>query len=146
MEDRTETAERIIPADAQTLFEIVADPRMHPVIDGSGTVMGTMGQIPERLSLGAKFGMSMKIGLPYPIRNTVIAFEEGRHIGWRHMFHHEWHYEFEPVDGGTRVTETYDWGAGWMPPAYYRSLGFIKAARRSMPATLERLEEVALQQ
>lgn len=145
MANRTETAERFIPADAQTLFDIVADPGMHPVIDGSGTVKGTLGPVPERLSLGAKFGMSMKIGLPYPIRNQVIAFEDGRHIGWRHFFQHEWHYEFEPAEGGTKVTETYDWGAGWMPRPYYQLLGFIDAARQSMPKTLERLEAVALQ-
>ncbi|HEY2984278.1 MAG TPA: hypothetical protein VGJ38_09015 [Jatrophihabitantaceae bacterium] len=32
------TQTRMITADPQTLFDIVADPAMHPVIDGSGTV------------------------------------------------------------------------------------------------------------
>ena len=33
--------ERVIAADPQRLFDIVADPAMHPVIDGSGTVQAS---------------------------------------------------------------------------------------------------------
>ena len=37
------------------------------MIDGSGSVRGVQERTPERLSPGGKFGMQMKIGLPYKI-------------------------------------------------------------------------------
>lgn len=80
---------------------------MHPVIDGSGTVRGRISG-PERLSLGARFGMRMRIGLPYVIWNEVIEFDEGRLIAWRHVNHHVWRYELAPDGDGTLVTETFD--------------------------------------
>lgn len=106
-----------INAPAQKIFDVIADPRCHPKIDGSGTVQGTLTG-PARLSLGAKFGMSMKIGLPYAISNTVVEFDEGRRIGWCHLGRHTWRYELEPVDATTTVvTETFDGSTAWFPPA-----------------------------
>lgn len=32
------TVERTIPADAAAIFDVLADPAQHPVIDGSGSV------------------------------------------------------------------------------------------------------------
>lgn len=106
-----------INAPAQTIFDVIADPRQHSAIDGSGTVQGTLSG-PTRLSLGAKFGMSMKIGLPYTISNTVVEFDEGRRIGWCHLGRHTWRYELDPVDANTTiVTETFDGSTAWFPPA-----------------------------
>ena len=49
-----------INAPIAKVFAIVTNPKMHPVIDGSGMVKGsTVG--PEKLILGSKFGMKMKI-------------------------------------------------------------------------------------
>jgi len=70
---------------------------------------------PERLSLGAKFGMEMKIVLPYKMTNEVVEFEEGRLIGWRHLGGHVWRYILEPVEGGTKVTEQFDWNSNKSP-------------------------------
>ena len=103
------SVERVIAATPDRIFDVLADPAQHPVIDGSGTVKHTRGETPARLSLGAKFGMSMKLGVPYGITNTVVEFEDGRRIAWRHFGGHRWRYELEPADGGTRVRETYDW-------------------------------------
>lgn len=106
-----------INAPAQTIFDVIADPRQHSAIDGSGTVRGTLSG-PTRLSLGAKFGMSMQIGLPYTISNTVVEFDEGRRIGWCHLGRHTWRYELDPVDANTTiVTETFDGSTAWFPPA-----------------------------
>ncbi|MBN9619927.1 MAG: SRPBCC family protein, partial [Actinobacteria bacterium] len=99
------TESRVIAAEPQRLFDIVADPAMHPVIDGSGSVRALRSGGPERLALGSTFGMDMKLGAAYKITNTVVEFEEGRRIAWRHFNGHIWRYVFEPVDGGTRVTE-----------------------------------------
>jgi uncharacterized protein YndB with AHSA1/START domain len=101
------SASRVVPASPQEIFDLLADPRQHHVIDGSGMVQGAVSG-PDRLSLGARFGMSMRMGIPYRITNTVVEFEEGRRIAWRHFGQHRWRYELEPVDGGTKVTETFD--------------------------------------
>jgi uncharacterized protein YndB with AHSA1/START domain len=101
------TASTVVAAPPSVVFAILADPRQHPRIDGSGTVRGTVAG-PERLSLGAEFGMDMKQGASYKIKNRVVEFEEDRLIAWRHMGPHRWRYELEPVEGGTRVTESWD--------------------------------------
>ena len=46
--------------------------------------------------------MKMKILVPYKMMNTVVEFEEGSRIGWRHVGGHVWRYILEPVDGGTK--------------------------------------------
>ena len=131
----------VIAADPQQLFDIVADPAQHPVIDGSGTVQASRAGGPERLSLGAKFGMDMKLGAPYKIENTVVEFEEGRRIAWRHFNGHIWRYTFEPVDGGTEVTEQWDATQVWNKLAL-RLAGFPKRNRAGIQGTLARLGEV----
>jgi Polyketide cyclase / dehydrase and lipid transport len=133
---------RTIAADPQRLFDIVADPAMHPVIDGSGSVQSAQPDNPARLSLGATFGMDMKLGAPYKITNTVVEFEEGRRLGWRHFNGHVWRYTFEPVEGGTRVTEQWDARRVWNRIAL-RLSGFPNRNRDGIIATLARLEEVA---
>lgn len=97
-----------VKAAPGTIFEILADPRRHGEIDGSGTVQSARVNSPARLSLGAQFGMNMKITVPYRITNTVVEFEENKRIAWRHIGGHIWRYILEPVDGGTQVTEQFD--------------------------------------
>jgi uncharacterized protein YndB with AHSA1/START domain len=132
---------RVIPASPQQLFDIVADPALHPVMDGSGTVRALRDGAPDRLSLGAKFGIDMKAGASYKIVNTVIEFEEGHRIAWRHFNGHVWRYTFDAVDGGTRVTEEWD-----ARPAKNRLLlrlmGFPERNRRGIVATLAKLDEL----
>ena len=105
----------IVPAPAQMIFDWLADPRRHSEIDGSGSVQAAQINAPERLSLDATFGMQMKIGLSYKITNTVVEFEEGKTIAWRHFGGHIWRYILEPVDGGTKVTEQFDWNKSKSP-------------------------------
>lgn len=72
----------IVPAPAQAIFDLLADPRRHQEIDGSGSIQSAQLDAPERLSLNATFGMKMKIGLSYKITNTVVEFaEEHRLLG-----------------------------------------------------------------
>ena len=105
----------IVPAPAQMIFDLLADPRRHNEIDGSGSVQSAQINAPERLSLDATFGMQMKIGLSYKITNTVVEFEEGKTIAWRHFGGHIWRYILEPVEGGTKVTEQFDWNKSKSP-------------------------------
>jgi uncharacterized protein YndB with AHSA1/START domain len=140
---RQVTAEREIPATADEIFEVIADPSMHPVIDGSGTVRETRGDVPARLREGTRFGMNMRMGVPYIIRNVVVEYEEGRLIAWRHWGRHRWRWELEPRDGTTRVRHTFDWSTAPLPiRLYIEGLGIPEKNRRAMERTLERLEEV----
>lgn len=125
---------QFVPAPAAQIFELLASPHMHPTIDGSGSVRGGLSG-PQRLSLGAKFGMSMRIGVPYRITNTVVEFAEGKRIGWRHFGGHVWRYILEPVDGGTLVTEQFDYStnrANWL----LRAMKAIPTNEVSMRKTL----------
>jgi hypothetical protein len=132
----------VVAAPAQRLFDIVADPAMHAVIDGSGTVRAARAGGPARLALGAKFGMDMRLGARYRIVNTVVEFDEPRQIGWRHFNGHVWRYLFEPVEGGTEVTEQWD-----ARPAKNRLLlrlvGFPARNRAGIVGTLARLKQRA---
>ena len=105
----------IVPAPAQMIFDLLADSRRHGEIDGSGSIQSAQIDAPERLSLDATFGMQMKIGVRYKITNTVVEFEEGKTIAWRHFGGHIWRYILEPVDGGTKVTEQFDWNKSKSP-------------------------------
>jgi hypothetical protein len=86
--------------------------------------------------------MDMKIVASYKIVNTVVEFEEPSLIGWRHFNGHIWRYRFEPVEGGTLVTE--QWDARAAPTRLLlRLMGFPARNRAGMRATLERLDELA---
>jgi uncharacterized protein YndB with AHSA1/START domain len=99
-----------VQAPAADLFEIVADPRRHAELDGSGTVVGAV-TAPPRLSGGARFTVRMKqYGAPYKITSRVTDFAEGQVVEWQHPLGHRWRWEFTPLPGGaTRVTETFDY-------------------------------------
>lgn len=98
----------VIQAPADRIFALLADPRRHTDFDGSGSVRGAVSG-PARLSMGAKFGMAMRLGVPYRVSSQVKEFEEGRRIAWAHLGGHRWRYELESLpDGSTRVTETFD--------------------------------------
>ncbi|MBS3942399.1 MAG: SRPBCC family protein [Actinobacteria bacterium] len=111
---RRVSAARVIAADRQAIFDVLADPAQHPLIDGSGTVTDVQPGGPDRLGPGVRFGMDMRIGVPYGILNTVVEFEEGRLIAWRHFHGHRWRYELEDTTAddarpATLVTESFDW-------------------------------------
>ncbi|GAA2733012.1 hypothetical protein GCM10009867_10170 [Pedococcus aerophilus] len=133
-----------VEAPAEVVFAILADPRQHSRIDGSGSVRDTVSG-PARLSRGATFGVDMKLaGLSYRISNRVVEFEEGRLIAWRHFGGHRWRYELEPVGTGTRVTESFDYSMYAAPPRLLiEALGFPKRNRRGIRETLVKLRSVA---
>lgn len=139
---RQVSATRVINAPASAIFDLLADPAKHPVIDGSGTVRSALGQPGRRLALGDRFGMDMKLGLPYKIRNTVVEFEENALIAWRHFYGHRWRWQLKDLgDGRTEVTETFDWSTAWS--GFLLELIKAPAANlKSIRATLERLDKM----
>lgn len=140
MPSRVSEASRIIPASAEDIFEVLARPAQHSLIDGSDTVRGVQAKTPERLSPGARFGMEMRMGLPYKILNQVVEFEEGRRIAWRHFAGHVWRYRLDPVDEDhTRVTEQFD-PTGSKAPWVLTLINAHRRNQRSIEATLDRLD------
>ena len=134
-----------VEAPAAAVFAILADPRQHARIDGSGSVRDTVSG-PQRLERGATFGVDMKLGgVPYRISNRVVEFEEGRLIAWRHFGGHRWRYELEPTaEGGTRVTESFDYSMYAAPQRLLiEALGFPARNRRGIEQTLVTLKSVA---
>lgn len=134
---RTVTASTVVAAPPAEVFAMLANPHRHHEFDGSGTVRGATSG-PERLALGDRFGMSMKIRLPYRITNKVVEFEADRLIGWCHPARAVWRYELEPVDGGTRITETFDY-AGSPVAKGIELAGMAKGNAKSIRDTLRRL-------
>lgn len=132
-------AERVIPASPEAIFAVLVDPAQHAAIDGSGSVKAPRGATTDTLQLGTRFGMDMRLGVPYRITNTVVEYEENRLIAWRHAGGHVWRYELEPVEGGTRVVETFDYSTNRAPflLEVFRVPG---RNRKAMVETLARLE------
>jgi hypothetical protein len=120
------------------IFELLADPRKHHLFDGSGSVKDADIQAPSRLSLGAKFGMNMKIGVPYKLTNEVVEFVEGSRIGWRHIGGHVWRYILEPTAGGTKITEQFDYSTSKSP----MMLTIMKAIPRNEQSIIKTLKNI----
>jgi hypothetical protein len=118
-----------VRASASEIFEIVADPRRHGELDGSGTVLNTVAG-PDRLSQGARFSVQMKqYGMPYKITSEVTEFADGQVVEWRHPLGHRWRWEFAPLpDDSAQVTETFD----------YSRLGRAKAGGLKLSGTLQK--------
>jgi uncharacterized protein YndB with AHSA1/START domain len=144
------SVERKIRASPEAIFDVLADPSKHALIDGSGMVQGVVDNgEPTRLHLGVTFGMSMKLGIRYATASTVVEFEENRRIAWKtgpkgrlepYVAGRIWRYELEPLADGTLVRESWD-----ITGDHQRSLLrlgdiYSKKTRRDMELTLARLD------
>ena len=145
-----ESVERVIPAPPERIFALVADPRRHKDIDGSGTVRDAK-DLPERLELGSTFGMNMEYGGKYSMLNTVIEYEDNRRVTWQarpvnrkimgRLFGGRiWRYELEPVAAGTLVRESWDLSEEHNKRLVWQ---YRKKTRGNMERTLERIEQLA---
>lgn len=142
------TVERVVHAPAAEIFALLSDPSRHHEFDGSGSVRNSKGHS-GTVGLGDRFGMSMKIGVPYAMENTIIEFEQDRRIAWRTtgptrigrvVGGRVWRYELEPVDNGTLVRESWDitGESAFTKPGVRRMAAMTE---KNMTATLDRLEE-----
>ncbi len=136
--DRVVRVSKMISATPQQIFDLLADPSRHQSIDGSGTVRDALSDAPQRLSLGSRFGMKMRLGLPYRITNEVVEFDEPTLIAWRHFGGHIWRYRLEEVADGTVVTEEFDWRRAKSPPML-RATRTPERNRKAIEGTLDRL-------
>jgi uncharacterized protein YndB with AHSA1/START domain len=121
----------VIDAPAADIFALLSDPDRHTDLDGSGMLRGLVAGQPL-LAIGQTFTMNMHqdaLG-DYRTVNAVTAFVPDARIGWEpHMDPgcelapkldgmkldgmkvggHTFTFDLREVDGGTEVTETYDW-------------------------------------
>ena len=132
----------VIEAPADKVFALLANPQRHPDFDGSDSVKANI-KGPTQLAKGAKFGMRMRIKLPYVITNEVVEYEQDRLIAWQHFGKHIWRYELAPATGGgTEVTESFDWEHA-RSPKFLEKRDYPAKNAVSMEKTLVRLKELA---
>lgn len=116
----------VIDAPAADIFALLSDPDRHTDLDGSGMLRGLVAGQPL-LAIGQTFTMDMHQDAfgDYRMVNAVTAFVPDARIGWEpHMDPgcelaskldgmqvggHTFTFDLREVDGGTEVTETYDW-------------------------------------
>lgn len=127
----TVSATAIVDAPPEAVFEYVRRPANHAAISGDETVKGTRTG-PEVLSLGDRFGMSMRLVVPYNVTSKVVEFEPGRRIAWCHFGGHRWRWELEPAgEGRCKVTETFDLSTARLPAAL-RVMGYPRGHERNV--------------
>jgi uncharacterized protein YndB with AHSA1/START domain len=144
------TVQRLVPAPAEPIFDLLADPAGHAEIDGGGTVKGARSG-GRRLALGDRFGMDMHLGVAYSTRNTVVELEENRRIAWQTtasgplgavLGGRIWRYELEPVEGGTLVSESWDLSQEKWTSRPVVKVTMTASTRRNMERTLERIDQL----
>ena len=151
MDGNTVSVDRVIKAPPGKIFALLADAGKHASFDGSDSVNhATQNSLP--LSMGSEFGMAMRgrketLFIPYRTTNTVIEYESDRRIAWQTyglgglVGGRIWRYELSPVDGGTRVRETWDVSEDkqkWM----ITSGSIPKQTADGMRATLDRIAKL----
>jgi uncharacterized protein YndB with AHSA1/START domain len=145
------TVERLVPAPANAIFDVLADPSKHNLIDGSGMLQGAKQESEPRLTLGSTFGMGMRMFVSYSTVNRVVEFEENRRIAWktgpagavgRVLAGRIWRYELEPTGGGTRVRESWDITEDHQRVLLKLGSIYSKKTKKDMERTLERLSEL----
>ena len=133
---------------------MLADPRSHAEVDGTGWVRGA--EDLERITAsGQVFRMAMyHEGHPdkdYETANLVEVFDEPRAISWRTGTESEtgelsfggwfWRYDLEPAGPSqTTVTLTYDWSA--VGPEVREYLTFPPFPPDHLARSLEHLAEI----
>jgi uncharacterized protein YndB with AHSA1/START domain len=146
---------RLIHARPHTLFRLLADPRNHTRLDGSGLLRGDpVG--PDRLKLGDTFTMRMsQAGKAYRSINQVVEFEPDRRIAWQSTGRkwrghslvggQRWRYILQPNPAGTLVEHAYVWGYAHMPLLTIWLPGFPRRMRPVMERSLANLAMLAVE-
>jgi len=123
LERDTVSATTTVDAAPADVFEFLRQPANHAVLSGDSSVREAISG-PDRLGPDDRFGMKMRIGVPYRVKSKVVEFEQDRRIAWCHFGGHRWRWDLEALpDGRTRVTETFDQSTALFPPGL-RLAGF----------------------
>ena len=128
-----------VAAAPREVFEFLRRPANHREINGDRTVRGTT-QGPPVLGPGDRFGMRMRVGVPYRVTSKVVEFEPDQRIAWCHFAGHRWRWELEPAGAGTKVTETFDQSTARGPlPLLLRWSGYPRRHRRNVATSVANL-------
>jgi hypothetical protein len=135
-DQRLLAAEIIIDAPANVIFDILVQPQRHIDVDGQRSVQSVISG-PERLTLGSKFTMGMRLGVRYRITSTVLEFVPNKRITWAHLLGNRWSYDLTALSPTqTLVRETNDLkAAGWrgrLSPVARNPEGMRKAIAKSL--------------
>ncbi|MGE2732087.1 SRPBCC family protein [Mycolicibacterium vaccae] len=137
-------------APADQIWDLVADVRntgrFSPEVMEAEWLDGATGP-----ALGARFRGHVKrneIGPVYWTTCRVTACDPGREFGFEVLIGdrpvNNWHYLFDPVDGGTDVTESFRMNEGLLTTVFGILGGQLRTRRnrRDMRKTLERIKAV----
>ena len=112
--------QRLIPADAGSIFRVLCDPQGHVAIDSSGMLMDATGDPVTAAGDSFVVHMDREALNDYPLGKydvtvNIKTFEQDREIAWtilgqiRPQIGHVYGYRLEPAEEGTLVTSYYDW-------------------------------------
>lgn len=146
---RHDTVTRLIAADPAAIFAVLRDPARHPALDDSGMVVQVLRGGPIT-GTGQVFRMAMTMGpgSTYETDNHVVVYEPDVAIGWAvaeadaQPLGWTWRFDLEPVPGGTRVSQTYDW-SGVTDAEVLRTIPFPAVPREVREETLNLLAAAA---
>lgn len=140
---RIVSAERIINAPAEKIFEFIADPSQQPLWDGN-----------DNLAEAATGQRVKQVGDVFIMKNTnenirenhVVEFDEAHRIAWKPSPvgeatpGHLWRWELESVSANkTLVRHTYDWTHLTDESRFERARA---TTEKSLLASIERLAEI----
>lgn len=135
---------------AGDLFAVLADPRRHVEIDGSGMLRPGADAQPVT---GAGQVFTMEMHLPslgdYRTENHVVDFVDGRSIAWMTAREGQppagvrWSWELLPADDGcTTVVHGYDWSRV-TDPAVLARVSFPRVSAEAMQESVRRVAAAA---
>jgi hypothetical protein len=142
--ERLET-QRIIGADAATIFAVLCDPRGHVAIDSSGMLMDATGEPVHAVGDSFVVHMDRESLNDYPLGRydvtvTITSFVADEEIAWtilgvmRPPIGHIYGYTLAAVDEGTLVTSYCDWSS--IDPIYKDAGIFPVISEGALRATL----------
>ena len=154
MPTETMSVTSTIPAPADAVFAVLADPASHPAIDGTGWVVKPLDDA-GLTATGQIFRMAMyhenHPAGSYEMANRVTEFTPPRTIAWEpgqdvagdgelKYGGWIWRYDLAPNPSGTDVTLSYDWSA---VPAFLREyISFPPFGTEHLTNSLAHLAEI----
>ncbi|HEY7430195.1 MAG TPA: polyketide cyclase [Streptosporangiaceae bacterium] len=120
MADERLEVQRLIPASAAAIFQVLCDPQGHVAIDSSGMLMAATGEPVGAVGDSFVVHMDREALNDYPLGRydvtvSIATFVPDREIAWtilgriRPQIGHIYGYQLEPAADGTLVTSYYDW-------------------------------------
>jgi hypothetical protein len=149
---------RTVEAGPEQLFALLATPSRHTEFDSSNMLRGAEGNAGPISAVGDEFivNMNNQVLGDYQIKNTVVAYEKDRTIGWAPSLYppdgytdkigdvkpggHTFTWHLEPEGSGTRLTQVYDWSEV-SDPQFRRLLPLI--SEEQLADSLERAGRAA---